>query len=139
MAGILVVISASLAGRDVGAFLSCVSLALFTAAEMQQSARVRVMAQGLAPPTAQAEYFVTFNLYAVTQNLFGRAVEAGIVTRSGVAGWMMIAVVALAAAMLMPWAATAADRGHGAARGDMAEAAHESYGAHDDCHQDLVS
>jgi MFS family permease len=120
VAGILVVISASLAGRDVGVFLFFVSVALLTVAEIQQSAGVWGMAQGLAPPTAQAEYFGTFNLYAVTQNVFGPAVVVGIVIRAGVAGWISIGVIALAAGMLMPWAAAAAERGHSAARADRA-------------------
>lgn len=121
-AGVLIVIAANLADRDIAALLFCAAVVLFTVAEIQQSAGAWGMAQGLAPATAQAEYFGTFNLYAVTQNVFGPAIVVGIVTRAGAAGWIFIAIVALAAAMLMPWAAAAADRGYDVAPEDMTEA-----------------
>ncbi|MEQ4717983.1 hypothetical protein [Nonomuraea sp. B19D2] len=123
MAGTLVVITATFVGRDLATFVFCASVVLFTMAEIQQSAGAWGLAQGLAPPTAQAEYFGTFNLHVVTQNVFGPAIVVGIVTWAGVVGWIGIAVAAVAAAMLTPWAAAKADRGRDIAIEDMTEAA----------------
>lgn len=120
--GALVVAAATLAGRDIAMLLLCASVVLFTVAEIQQSAASWGLAQGLGPPAAQAEYFGTFNLYAVTQNVFGPAVVVGVLTRAGVLGWVIIAVVTLAAAMLMPPTVTAASRGEGTASADLPEA-----------------
>ncbi|MGP3937984.1 MFS transporter [Nonomuraea sp. KM88] len=123
LAGTLVVIAATFAGPGLATVVFCASAVLFTVAEIQQSAAAWGLAQGLAPPTAQAEYFGTFNLHVVTQNVFGPAIVVSIVTWAGVAGWIGIAVVAVVAGILMPWAAAKADQGRDIANEDLTEAA----------------
>jgi hypothetical protein len=70
-------------------------------AEVMQSASAWGLAFGLAPRNAQGEYLGAFDVHLTAQNIAGPAILSGLVISQGFWGWLAIAVVVVAGAMLI--------------------------------------
>jgi MFS family permease len=81
-----------------------------TAGELYQSAAGWALSYQLAPDRARAEYFATFNLGRSVQYIAGPTIVTLGVIDHGVAGWLALAVVFVAAGALIKPAAVAAER-----------------------------
>jgi hypothetical protein len=70
-------------------------------AEVTQAASAWGLAFGLAPSNAQGEYLGAFETHLTAQNIVGPAILSGLVISQGFWGWLAIAVVAVAGAVLV--------------------------------------
>lgn len=109
-AGCIIVAFAGNLNSVAATVLICLSMVFLTLAELQQAASAWGLAHGLAPANAQAEYLGAFNLHTVTQNVFGPAILVAAVGWAASWGWVLVAVVAVLAALLIPAAAAEAMR-----------------------------
>ncbi|WP_052433991.1 MFS transporter [Streptacidiphilus melanogenes] len=97
-------------GAVVASVVLCVSLLLFTMAELDQSASGWGLAHGLAPENAQGEYLGAYHLHIVAQGVLGPGIVAAATTSYRAWGWAAIAVVVLVAGLVIVPVADAAER-----------------------------
>jgi MFS family permease len=96
-------LAVALSGRTatiLGILLLIAVYALFTGAELFQTAGAWGILYGLVPPAAISDYAGVFNISVTAQIILGPGIVGWLVLRYGTTGWIVLGVATLAAAAL---------------------------------------